>query len=73
MTQSLHFTCVSWDTLWVRPLLDRGRGLGWCFWWRSGRGPLPGRSGIAPVVAYLIGTLLLLEGLGWRRRSSKAA
>lgn len=47
MTQILHFTCVSCDTLWVRPFLDSGRGLGWSFWWRSGHGPLPGRSGVA--------------------------
>lgn len=47
VTQILHFTCVSCDTLWVRLFLDRGRGLGWSFWWRSGHGPLPGRSGIA--------------------------
>lgn len=64
VTQSLHFMCVSWDMLWVRPFLDRGRGLGWSFWWRSGHGPLPGRSGIALVVVYLIGTLPLLRRPG---------
>ena len=64
LPQSLHFMCVSWDMLWVRPFLDRGRGLGWSFWWRSGHGPLPGRSGIALVVVYLIGTLPLLRRPG---------
>ena len=32
--------------------------------WRSGHGPLPGRSGIALVVVYLIGTLPLLRRPG---------
>lgn len=39
--------CVSWDMLWVRPLLDRGRGSGVVLLREVRHGPLPGRSGIA--------------------------